>query len=71
MHSLHKIISSFKTVEPMKRLLIVITVAVTAFIFSCNPSKTTTTNSSATDTTNTMQTDTTSNMNNTDTTHHR
>ncbi|HXL55951.1 MAG TPA: hypothetical protein VN958_06830 [Chitinophagaceae bacterium] len=55
----------------MKRILIVITVALAACIFSCNPSKTTTTNSSATDTTNTMHTDTTSNMNNTDTTHHR
>ncbi len=55
----------------MKRILIVITVALAACIFSCNPSKTTTTNSSATDTTNTTHTDTTSNMNNTDTTHHR
>jgi FlaG/FlaF family flagellin (archaellin) len=54
----------------MKRLVIVITVALAACIFSCNPSKTTT-NSAPTDTTNTMKTDTSTNMNNTDTTHHR
>jgi hypothetical protein len=56
----------------MKRILVVIAVALTPCIFSCNPSKTTTTNTGpSTDTTNTMSTDTSTNMNNTDTTHHR
>jgi hypothetical protein len=54
----------------MKRILVVITVALTACIFSCNPSKTTTTNSAPSDTTNTMRTDTSTNMT-TDTTQHR
>jgi len=55
----------------MKRILVVITVALTACIFSCNPSKTTTTNSApSTDTTNTMRTDTSTNMT-TDTSQHR
>jgi len=56
----------------MRRILVIVTVALAACMFSCNPSKTTTTNSAPpTDTTNTMHTDTSTNMNNTDTTHHR
>ena len=68
-----KYLFTLKTIEPMKRSLIAIIVALAAFIFSCNPSKTTTTNSApSSDTTNTMHTDTsTNNMNNPDTTHHR
>ena len=55
----------------MKRILTIITVALTACIFSCNPSKTTTTNSAPADSTKTMGTDTSKNMNNPDTSHHR
>ena len=54
----------------MKRILLVITAAVTAIIMSCNPSKT----STSTNSPNYNSTDTTGNhMNNnkTDTTHHR
>jgi len=56
--------------NPMKRILLVITAAVTAIIMSCNPSKT----STSTNSPNYNSTDTTGNhMNNnkTDTTHHR
>lgn len=57
----------------MKKILLVATVAVTAVVLSCNPSKTTTTNSpGTTDSTQMNNTDTSSNMmNNTDTSHHR
>jgi hypothetical protein len=65
-----------KKQRPMKKILLVVTAAFTAVVLSCNPSKTTTTNSpgtsDSTNMNNNMNTDTSQMMNNnTDTSQHR